>query len=153
MSNSSNYAGRLGRPERPDWGVVTPSEWEQAVRRTTHRLGAADIPVALITDVPLPLADVPSCLSRADTALVSTWDCSLRMSRDENDEVIVAETRALADSPNASAVNMNALICPEAECPTDRDGVIIYSDDNHLTATFSEQLSDSLSAQLVPLLR
>jgi hypothetical protein len=36
---------------------------------------------------------------------------------------------------------MNDQICPTARCPVMRDGIVVFTDDNHLTATFSRSLA------------
>ena len=38
-------------------------------------------------------------------------------------------------------IDMNDRICPTAWCPVMRDGIVIFTDDNHLTATFSRSMA------------
>jgi hypothetical protein len=41
-------------------------------------------------------------------------------------------------------IDFKEQICPQAECKVVRDGVILYRDDNHLTATFAAELGPDL---------
>jgi hypothetical protein len=43
------------------------------------------------------------------------------------------------------------LFCDGAVCPPIKDGMIVYSDDNHISEAFSLTLAPQLSARLAPL--
>jgi len=43
---------------------------------------------------------------------------------------------------------MNDQICSTAACPVIRNGAVVFTDDNHLTASFSRTLAPVLGARL-----
>jgi hypothetical protein len=47
-------------------------------------------------------------------------------------------------------VDMNDVICPTtaARCPVVRNGTVVFTDDNHLTASFSRSVAPVLGARL-----
>jgi hypothetical protein len=48
---------------------------------------------------------------------------------------------------------MNDVICAESRCPVERGGVVIFTDDNHLTASFSRSVAPAFGARLDAALR
>jgi hypothetical protein len=49
---------------------------------------------------------------------------------------------------NAFLVDMSSNICPARVCSTERDGVILYRDSNHLTASFVQALHARLAEEI-----
>lgn len=49
-------------------------------------------------------------------------------------------------------VDFASTICPQEQCRVDRDGLIIFSDANHLTATYNRTLADPLAGEITPML-
>jgi hypothetical protein len=43
---------------------------------------------------------------------------------------------------------MNDAICATSRCPTTVNGTVVFTDDNHLTATFSRALAPVLGQRL-----
>jgi hypothetical protein len=60
---------------------------------------------------------------------------------------VAAQTAAARGLPVAF-VDMNDQVCVGPRCPVVRDGVIVFTDDNHLTASFSRQTAPVLGARL-----
>lgn len=54
-----------------------------------------------------------------------------------------------ASTAASASLDLTAQICPGLECTPTRDGEYVYLDDNHITATFSAQLNNSVDAVLV----
>ena len=50
-------------------------------------------------------------------------------------------------------VDMNDQICATAACPVTRHGVVMFTDDNHLTASFSRAMAPVLGARIDAALR
>ena len=50
-------------------------------------------------------------------------------------------------------VDLNDVVCPASRCETERDGLVVYSDDNHLTRSFSRSLGPVLGERLSAALR
>lgn len=132
--------------------VSIPEEtWTEGLRRTYTRLQRAGITVIVIRSTPWVPFDVPSCLSRRAARLPFASDC-----RFEPDQAFIAEARRSQDHAGRGLdvrfVDMNDVVC-QGRCATERDGLVVYSDDNHLTRSFSRSLASVLGDRLQAALR
>ena len=129
-----------------DW-QVSPSMWERGLRRTYERLAAAGIHTIVLRDVPRTGFDVPACLSRRAArlpfAIACTYDRATSLSR----IAIAAQDRAARGLP-VMLVDMNDQICDTPSCAVVRNGAIVFTDDNHLTATFSRSIAPVLGRRI-----
>jgi peptidoglycan/LPS O-acetylase OafA/YrhL len=117
----------------------------EAMAREIGRLRA---PAAIIVDSPRPNTDVPGCLSRHPT---DVHECAIR--RSEAFYVTFgARERIAATRSGAAIIDVVATVCPSTPCPVVRDGMILYRDGHHLTATFVRTLAPAFDAALRPLL-
>ena len=132
----------------PDAWQVSPDAWERGLRRSYARLSAAGIPVATIRGTPRPWFDAPSCLSRRAAQLPLAGDCTYERRRALLPAAVKAQTRA-ARGLRVRIVDLNDRICATARCAVQRDGVILFTDDNHLTASFTRSLAPVLGPRLV----
>jgi peptidoglycan/LPS O-acetylase OafA/YrhL len=129
-----------------DW-QVTPARWEQGLRRTYERLTRAGLPVAVIRGTPRTGFNAPACLSRRAARLPFAADCSYDRDRSLNRVARAAQDRAASGLP-ITFVNMNDQICPTTRCGVMRGGLVVFTDDNHLTASFSRSLAPVLGERL-----
>jgi peptidoglycan/LPS O-acetylase OafA/YrhL len=129
-----------------DW-QVSPAAWRDGLRRTYQRLTAAGIRTVAIRGTPRTWFDVPSCLSRRAAKLPFATPCTFERSRALSRVAIAAQNDAARGLPVAF-VDMNDLICATPRCPVIRNGVVVFTDDNHLTASFSRSVAPVLGARL-----
>lgn len=133
---------------------ITPAEWERGLRRTYERLTAAGLPVVVMRGTPRTWFDVPACLSRRAATLPFAGECDF----DRNRAWSVSANRAQANAARGLPVrflDMNDQVCPPSarnRCNVVRNGTIVYTDDNHLTATFTRSLAPVLGARLAGVL-
>ena len=132
----------------PDAWQVAPDVWQRGLRRTYARLSAAGIPVATIRGTPRTWFDVPACLSRRAAGLPFARDCTYERRRALSPVAAAAQTRA-AHGLRVRVVDLNDRICATPRCEVRRDGVIVFTDDNHLTASFTRSLAPVLGTRLV----
>jgi hypothetical protein len=132
--------------EGSDW-QVTPDSWRRGLRRTYERLSNAGVPVVAIRGTPRTWFDVPACLSRQAARLPGARECVYDRARSLSNIAVEAQTEA-ARGLGVAFVDMNDQICDQARCPVMRNGVIIFTDDNHLTASFSASVAPVLGARL-----
>jgi peptidoglycan/LPS O-acetylase OafA/YrhL len=104
--------------------------------------------IAIIADTPIPDYVVPSCLSRHVNDVAA---CATPRSRAFGPWHLVLE-RTAARASGATVVDLSSAICPTDPCPAVLDGMIVYRDAFHLTATFSAALAGDLVDALEPLL-
>ena len=147
LSNADNYlaAGKeLGIPE---------SVWTEGLRRTYARLDRMGIEVIVMRGLPWVPFDVPSCLSRRAARLPLATDCTFAPDRGFMARARGAQDQA-ARGLNVRFIDMNDRVCgAEARCATERGGIVLYSDDNHITRTFSRSLGNVLSERVDAVLR
>jgi peptidoglycan/LPS O-acetylase OafA/YrhL len=117
---------------------VTPTSWRDGLRRTYSQLSAAGINTIVMRDVPQPGFDVPACLSRrAARAPFRLRDCSYDRDESLSQRAILAQNEAARGLDRVAFVDMTDRLCSRSPCPVIEGGVIVYRDDDHLTATFS----------------
>jgi hypothetical protein len=131
----------------PDAWQVSPAAWERGLRRSYARLSAAGIPVATIRGTPRTWFDVPACLSRRAAGLPFAGDCTYERRRALSPVAAAAQTRA-ARGLRVRVVDLNDRICATPRCHVQRDGLVVFTDDNHLTASFTRSLAPVLGARL-----
>ncbi len=103
--------------------------------------------VAIIVDTPSSRFNVPACLSkhRSDVRPCET----ARATALGPDPGLVERTAA--KDLGATLIDLTPLICPGARCPVVLDGMIVYRDSHHLTATFARSFSAEIE-QALPVL-
>jgi hypothetical protein len=99
---------------------------------------------AFIVDTPQSHVDVPACLSGH---VNDTRPCDTARSTALNWRYLKLEQAAAAGT-GGSVINLTDSICRGDICPAVRNGMIVFRDVFHLTATFSASLADDLEAEL-----
>ncbi len=122
------------------------ADWQDGWTRTATRLAGAGIPVVILRDTPWPGVDIPACVSRHPDD-PATCD----VSRDvipaaDLDVGLVSAGGPLADEPGVHPVDLTDQLCGPRTCSAVIGRMLVYRDDNHLTATFARSLSASLDA-------
>lgn len=134
------------------WGAqagLPLSVWTAALRRTYTRISQMGIEVIVMRGLPWVPFDVPSCLSRRAAKLPFARSCDFVPDR----AFMASAQRAQDDAARGLPVrfiDMNDVVCGKrpGACSTERDGTILYTDDNHIAAGFSRSLSEPLGARL-----
>lgn len=151
VGNASVY---LGSELHPGGKIpVSLKDWQSATRRTLTTLSASAPRVAAIRDNPMPPFDVPTCLARA---VRHSWfpsaSCEIDKSVGLSPGELRAEESAMQGLTGVDYIDLTDHFCVGNVCPSIKDGMIVYRDDNHLTSTFAESLTPVLEARLVPTL-
>lgn len=147
LSNSDNYlnaqGGLGGIPGLPE------AVWIEGLRRTYARLDQMGIEVIVLRGLPWVPFDVPSCLSRRAARLPLATDCEFVPDRAFLARAQRAQDRAARGLP-VRFVDLNDQVCRAgpAHCATERSGIILYTDDNHITRSFSRSLGPVLGQRL-----
>ena len=102
----------------------------------------------ILEDPPLPGHSVPDCLS---AHLDDYRKCAF--SRSASSAGVGAKERIAAATSGAALVDLSPEVCPGVgNCPVVIDGMIVWRDDTHLTATFAASLGPALDRQLATIL-
>src|SRR5439155_22184034 len=111
------------------------------------RFAAAGIPVIVIRGTPRVPFDVPSCLSRRAARLLLATACTYSL-----DAAHIARARAAQDRAAAGLgvrfVDMQDQICASSYCGTTRGNMVLFTDDNHLTASFTRSVRSILGERM-----
>jgi peptidoglycan/LPS O-acetylase OafA/YrhL len=128
---------------------VTPTSWRSGLRRTYSLLSTAGINTIVMRDVPEPGFDVPSCLSRrAAGAPFRFRDCVYDRDESLSQRAILAQNAAARGLDRVSFVDMTDRLCVRSPCRVALRGLIVYRDDDHLTATFSRSEAPVLDERI-----
>jgi hypothetical protein len=144
LSSWDHYIAMDGRGS--SW-QVTPEQWEAGLRRTYTRLTKAGLRVIVMRDVPHPPFDVPQCLSRSAAQLPGSASCTYKREKSISRIAIAAQDRAARGLP-ITFVDMNDVICPTSICSPVIDDAIVFTDDNHITATFARSVGGILATRI-----
>ncbi len=111
--------------------------------RTLRRLRATGARVVMMANSPFAPDDVPSCVSDHLDELDA---CAFARAEGYRRPPINRE--AAAAVRGVELIDSQPVVCPGARCPAVIGDVLVYRDDNHLTATYSRTLAPWLSHQL-----
>jgi hypothetical protein len=144
------------RDVRPDLTIVSSSRFaiHPVLDRDTTReaqgealaRAIARIPgrVAVIVDTPEAGRDVPSCLSR-HAKDVRACDVGMKVALSGR---LGRIERIAARATGAALIDLTPRICRADPCPVVVDGMIVFRDTRHLTATFAASLAPDLRTAL-----
>jgi len=122
--------------------------WEAGVESTLERLSGHTRTIVLLRDVPRARGDVPACISDNNgDASACTYPSEGHVHYDA--DMHGAELAASEGIENVAVVDLSDVVCDSEPCTVvDENGVIKYSDSNHLTRTFSSSLGGPLGREL-----
>lgn len=115
--------------------------YEEGFRSVLATFRAADIPVLVIRDTPVPGFAVPTCVADAGQDYAAECDGTRAdwLTADPAVDAAVA-----LDDPGITVADLTDHICTGDECSVVNGGVITYFDASHLTATYAHTLAPYL---------
>lgn len=129
----------------------TPDEWEAGSARVMQSLSASASLVYVLRATPHLPVNGPDCLAENTGRprwLPSAGDCSFP-SRDMPADAIYASLQHAAKPfANVELVDMSDRVCPDQICHAEQSGMIVFRDNQHMTATFAASLAPALSERL-----
>jgi peptidoglycan/LPS O-acetylase OafA/YrhL len=143
----ASSVGYVKGPGREDgYATLTDSQWMTGTRSTLTKLTSEHIPTILVRDTPRPGFNVPICLSRAafhGAHVEST--CSIDKTTALAPTTWRAEQVAARGLSNVKTVDLSDQFCNRNVCDPIRDGMVVYRDANHITASFAAHLAPIFS--------
>ena len=149
LSSWDEYVAREGEPSD---GRVSPAAWGRGLRRTYTRLAEAGVPVVAIRGTPRTGFDVPACLSRRAAGLPMARPCVYEL-----DDALHLSARAehrsavrdvAARGLPVAGIDLADEVCSAPRCAVVRDGLVVFTDNNHLTASFTRTEAGNLGARI-----
>jgi peptidoglycan/LPS O-acetylase OafA/YrhL len=123
------------------------ADWTNGLSEVLHRLPASSLVVTL--------ADTPEFASSPVLCLSSHLDdadaCSIPRTDALNPAIREAQAAAAVEH-GAVVVDMTDFFCNDSTCPAIIGATLVYSDEHHVTATFSRSLGPVLEQRLAPYL-
>jgi peptidoglycan/LPS O-acetylase OafA/YrhL len=111
---------------------------EDGMRATLSKLTDLGLKVLVMAPAPEQPYHAPLCLARRDVV-----HCSVSRHKAEayRENALGALTRAVAAVPGSRLFDSFPALCDDHHCPVERDGTILYRDDDHLTASGARSLA------------
>ena len=127
---------------------IEPNQaWRDGLTVTMERLRPLAPQMLVLGDTPTPARNVPSCLSghlTSVSACNNTRAVAVRTDR-------MAVEQEVATAHDAVYVPTADWLCASDACPVVVGDVLVYRDDNHITATAASWLAPFVEAAMVPL--
>ncbi len=120
------------------------AQWLQGLSAMVSAIRQLGPKVLVIGPVPKPPFDVPGCLS---VHLTSATACTVPLSRGINVPGKLAEEHAVA-AAGGSYLDPDPWFCTATTCAVMVDNLLVYRDDNHLTATYASYLAPAVTDEL-----
>ncbi|HEY4130626.1 MAG TPA: acyltransferase family protein, partial [Gemmatimonadaceae bacterium] len=132
-------------------GAAPPYEiWKAALQRSVTRLAGSGARVIVLQDTPHPGFSVPDCLAKH---VDQPTACTFEASRAVDPKLVDTERAAVDGVASAAYIRTFDLFCDASQCPAERDGVVRYQDDHHISAKFATSLAPELSKRITATLR
>lgn len=130
-----------------DSAEVSQQKLVDGMRKTWAPFLEQGIPVISVRDTPRPGVPVPDCVASHRDALEQ---CAM-----DPDRVLAPnppEVAAAEGLEGVTVMDLTDAFCFSGTCPAVIGGVIVYRDDNHLTATYAGTLYKQMDAILTPVI-
>jgi peptidoglycan/LPS O-acetylase OafA/YrhL len=138
------FSREYGIPD--DRVVVDGAAWMQGLSSMMTTLRATGAQVVLMGDVPYPQTGlVPDCLSAHLTDAVA---CTMPKQYPYYNPSGVGQEEAVAAAAGAGYINTQPWFCFDLTCTVIVDDLLVYRDDNHITATYASWLTPVIGADL-----
>ena len=128
---------------------ISANEWAKGLRNTLSQFADVGLHTLVLRDTPQPGFDVLSCQSRAEWV---PWrrseSCSFERSTSAYESLADLDRAVTREIANASYADVFSTICAYELCAPVQNGMIIFQDASHLTATYAASLSPVLEPQL-----
>lgn len=128
------------------------SEWIDGTKKVLKVLSPSVGQVILLRDTPKLPFDGPDCLARLAARpswLASGDGCNASSASPHAQAVYSWLESAGRDFKNVHELDLNSLVCPSGFCSAERDGRVVFRDDQHLTDSFAASMAPALRARLI----
>jgi peptidoglycan/LPS O-acetylase OafA/YrhL len=129
--------------ERDYVGQTYINSWDVVL----NRLKATGAKLVYFRDTPYPWKDIPDCVSGMP---IGSHECDFPKSDSVYPDVM-ADIVAAGKRPGVYDLDFTNALCPHEACPPIIDGVLVYADRSHITATASRALAPRVEQQMIKL--
>ena len=131
--------------------AYTRAQWISGTREVLARISPFAKHVYVLRSTPVLPFNGPNCLADRGWLhkfLEGSRNCVAPAYNRKSNQVYRWQERAARHFDNVSLVDMTGRICPDAHCHAELNGLIVFRDNQHLTATFVKSLNGSLAKYL-----
>ncbi len=100
--------------------------------------------VVVLGDIPRPTRDIPRCIAQFGP---DAQECSIPTGV-ATDRAWSSAERAVVEGMGAVYVDPTSWVCPKPTCLPIQNGILLFRDSHHLTATFALGLSRKMQSEL-----
>ncbi len=134
-------------PGGSDVGKNSDEVWRRGLTATLDTIRPAAKDLLIIGDTPLPAHQVPNCLTKVPG---NVHYCG-QTRADGVDKSRLDLERAIAGEYGGNFVSVTNWVCGTSFCPVILGNLLIWRDNNHVSATFSNYLTPFMAAVVVPI--
>lgn len=117
--------------------TFTDRQWTEGTRRILDRLAPHIGSIYLIEANPTLTFNGPQCLAQSKKTLESQASCRSMAASAQYTHVSALLKDAARAHHNTHWLETSSLVCPAGQCDAMRDGVVVFRDSQHLTASFT----------------
>jgi peptidoglycan/LPS O-acetylase OafA/YrhL len=131
--------------------AFTQTQWIEGTTRVLKAIAPSSGRVFIMRGTPVLAFDGPSCLEPRSwlyKMLQHGQTCESPAHNEESDAVFRWLQEATRRFANVGTIDMTNAICPDGVCSAERNGVIVFRDFQHLTASYAHMLAPALEAQM-----
>jgi len=136
-------------PGGSDVGLDSDTVWKRGLTTTLDAMRASATRLLIIGDTPLPAHQVPNCLMKVPGNVPF---CGAERAKAVNRSRVELEQQ-IAATYDGSFVSTSSWLCGTSKCPVILGNILMWRDNNHISATMSKYLAPFLDAVVTPLLR
>lgn len=128
-----------------DHVLVDGPAWMHGLAAMVSALHSTGAQVVVMGAVPYPTGLVPACLA---THLSDATACLIPNTSPHVDHTGIAQERTVVARAGGTLVNVYPWFCAQTSCAAMVENMVVYRDDNHITATYATWLTPAVTASL-----
>lgn len=129
----------------------TQAQWMDGANSVLSVLSRAATQIYVLRGTPHLPFDGPGCLATHHGRpewLSSTQTCGAPMMDEHGEHVFKWLTLASGHFTNIRMLDMNDVVCPQGRCVAERNGMIVFRDSQHLTASYAQSIAPRLAERM-----
>jgi peptidoglycan/LPS O-acetylase OafA/YrhL len=130
-------------------GLNYPTSSAEKYKEFLDKLKSISKRVVKIEDTPLPVQNIPECLTRNTKDI---YKCSFTLKAGTLQKSKRDMETDIAQTSGVYTVDATNWFCDKINCPAVIDNVIVYQDASHITNTYAKYLSNLMEQKLAPIL-